>query len=51
MQCLIVQYDFTAKASSFIEIALALPLEFATLIIDDDCEQVDDTFVMEFKYV
>lgn len=34
----VVQNNFNAKASSFIGIAFALPLEFATLIVDDDCE-------------
>ena len=47
----VVQNDFTAKASSFMGIALALPLEFATLIIDDDCVQTSEQFAMEVKYV
>jgi len=35
----IVQKDLCAKANSLLGIALALPLDSATLIIDSDCNQ------------
>jgi len=38
----VIQNNFSSKASSFIGLAVALPLECATLIVDVDCNQTID---------
>lgn len=38
----VVQKNFSSKASSLIGLAIALPLECATLIIDEDCNLTID---------
>jgi len=47
----VIQNDFCCKASSLCSLALALPLESATLILDDNCNQTTDAHIKEYQYV